>query len=465
MKIQKFDGTDTRIVLASMVVDSVVVSRVASRWRKLGLFDSRWANLVGGMCVEYYAKYKEPVGDRILGVFTQMCDENSLDSDVVTAIELFIQYLSDEFDRKSHHSDYVLDVADRLFNRISIERCLLKSKDLLDQGRVDDAYGLITQIGKVELGQSSYVEPGSDISAWDSAFDVERNRPLVTYPGDAGAFFGDAFTRGSLYSFMAPDKTGKSFYLLDFAYRAVRKRNRVAFFDTGDNNQDEVLQRLASRSSRLPSRAGDILLPTGWDDSGDAILKSFTCDAVDYIKGYREFSKVCFDPGALRVSCHPNSSLSVAGMVSILADWDRDGWRPDVVIIDYADILAPPIGVKDPQDQIDETWKQLRRLSQSRYCLVMTATQTNAAVYGRESSLIGRRNFSGRKTKLATVNGMIGINMSDDEKKKGMARLNWLVRRKGMYTESAYVQVAGCLAIGNPIITSRTPVLNANTGT
>ena len=154
----------------------------------------------------------------------------------------------------------------------------------------------------------------------------------------------------------------------------------------------------------------------------------------------------------LRLSCHPNSSLTVGGIRAILQNWERTGWVPDVIVIDYADILAPPHGIADTRDQINSTWKQLRALSQSTHSLVVTATQADAASYN--TNTIGRANFSEDKRKLAHVTGLVGLNANSDEKECGILRLNWIVLRESAFTETQCVHVAGCLEIGNPAVKS-----------
>ena len=153
-----------------------------------------------------------------------------------------------------------------------------------------------------------------------------------------------------------------------------------------------------------------------------------------------------------RLSVHPNSSINVHGIRSILQQWDREGFTADVVIIDYADILAPPSGVADTRDQINATWKALRSLSQARHCLVITATQTDAASY--DVATISRKNFSEDKRKRAHVTGTFGLNQTATEKELGITRLNWIVLREGRFSESKCVYVAGSLDIANPAIIS-----------
>jgi len=123
----------------------------------------------------------------------------------------------------------------------------------------------------------------------------------------------------------------------------------------------------------------------------------------------------------------------------------------DVVVIDYADILLMESG-DDNRNKINECWKQLRRLSQTWHCLVITATQSDAASY--TAGTMGRQHFSEDKRKLAHVTGMIGLNQTEDEKEEAIMRLNWIARRESHYVERKCIYVVGCLPIANPAIKS-----------
>jgi hypothetical protein len=123
-----------------------------------------------------------------------------------------------------------------------------------------------------------------------------------------------------------------------------------------------------------------------------------------------------------------------------------------VIVIDYADILANPPGFNESRDATNATWKHLRRLSQERHCLVVTATQADAASYRAET--IDASNFSEDKRKLSHVTGMVGINSTPEEKENSMQRLNWVVLRESEFNVTRCVHVASCIDIGNPAVKS-----------
>lgn len=459
MVTTKYEASDIRKILTGMIIDRTVIARISSQWDTVGLFAQPWANTVGGMAVRHFRKFGMPPARLMPSIFEDWAKSTVLPETEVTTVEQFLRGISDE--RHEDSSEYILDLAGRHFNKVVLETTVDAVKEDLRTYSIDEAQIRIDKMRKINLGVGSYTEPGRDVDSWTTAFDNDHCRPLVEYRGELQNFIGDAFQRSRLFAFMAPDKTGKTTWLVDLVYRAVRQKNRVAFFDTGDGTKEQFYQRLASRASQLPLRAGIYRNPepsegggTSWDD--ELKYSEMEMPAVDGITGYQAYRNVVQNENALRASFHSSGTLTVAEIDGMLADWDRStDFRPDVLVIDYADILAPPAGQKDPLEQIDETWKSLHRIAQQRHCLVLTATQASALAYGKEDGTLSKKHFSGRKTKLAHVDGMLGINVTSAEKDAGMARLNWIVRRAAGYNEKHFCRVAGNMAIGNPAILSK----------
>jgi hypothetical protein len=126
---------------------------------------------------------------------------------------------------------------------------------------------------------------------------------------------------------------------------------------------------------------------------------------------------------------------------------------PDVIVIDYADLLAPMPGyAHDSQDQIDMAWKTMRSISQQLHCCVVTATQSSAASYYADT--LDKTHFSRDKRKFAHVTAMFGLNQTKDEKRLGVMRFNWLQFREAEFDEDKCVHVAGCLGLANPCMFS-----------
>jgi hypothetical protein len=302
----------------------------------------------------------------------------------------------------------------------------------------------------------------NDEQAIKEAFESKKE-PLVKYPGALGKFFKDALERDALVAFMAPEKRGKSFWLLDVAYRAVLQNRKVAYFEAGDNSQHQVTRRLMTRVSKKPMKRSLVNYPVTLDRDEDDKIATVGTKRKRFSKGLNKAeawkackklkkSKLNTKESLFKLSCHANSTLSVRMIRNILSNWGREGWTPDVIVIDYADILNMDSSVFEGRDRINETWKQLRSLSQTYHCLVMTATQADAASY--KANVIDRSHFSEDKRKLAHVTGVVGINASLEEKEQDLMRLNWVVLRESSFSERDCVHVATCLALSNPSVLS-----------
>lgn len=462
MQVTEYSGNRLRLILVGMITNSKVCSRISELITKKGgpRFQPDWAQLIATWCRDYNAKYDMPPGQNIQNIYESWASSSQASSEVLDQVEDLLDYLSDEYANTAQNNpDYILDEASEYFNQQQIKGLLERTEENVTKGQTEDAYAQLQATTRIELGHTTVIKPFDEVEPWLEIFHDEHQRPLYEYPGALGVLTHNSFTRSSLFAFMGVDKAGKSFYLMDAAFRALKNRHRVAYFEVGDLGQAETLTRLGQRVLRLPEFPQYVNWPIGWEsDRPDVpILERRFKPGVslgDMFKRMRRYSRGRKDQ--LRISCHYNSSITVQGIEGYLSDWAKsDCWFPDMLVIDYADILEPPAGFNEPKDQIDEVWKQLRRLSQKYNCLVLSATQTGAQAYRKKGSSLGRADFGGRKTKLATVNGMLGLNISPEDKENGVTRINWIVRRKGGGSETSQVVVAGCLAAGTPIIASR----------
>lgn len=464
MKITKRDGSQERMILIGMITDKTVLGSIATRWER-GLFSAKWCDLVARWCVNYFNQYTEAPGKSIEGLFESWAAKGR-DEATIRLVEKFLNTLSDEYEsdqRKS--SQYIIDLAGDHFNRVKLKTLSRKIQGDADAGDIEDALAELNNFNRVDMGVGSGIDVFRDKEAMQRAFE-NANKILIEYPGDLGLFFQNIFEREGFVAFQAHEKKGKSFVLGDVAWNAALQRKKVAYFEAGDNSQRQVMRRLMVRAARHPfrSRVGwpcEVLVPIGISRDADAEvaevdhkIKTFK-SPLTWSKGFRACEKILkyrirSNKTMLRLDCHSNSTLSVQKIRSILESWEREEWIPDVIVIDYADILAPPRGVADTRDQINATWKQLRALSQDYHALVVTATQADADSYRVYTQT--KRNFSEDKRKHSHVTAMIGINQTIEEKQKGIFRLNFLDLRDGEYSESHCIHVAGSLAIANPFM-------------
>ena len=453
MRVENRDGKRVQKLLIGLITSKEVVGAVASRWESPGLFEASWANLIAHWAIRYYQKFQKPIGQEIETKFYEWCESRKTNKETIQAIENLLANLDREFRKQEPtNAPYLIDLAGEIFTATLTRRAIEQAELLLGEGKAVEATEALQQLRAVPLGQGRWTSPCVDYGCWEGLFEHEEPRDLFRYRGALRTLTRGSFGRGHFVAWMGKDKVGKSFVLQDAALRAIKARCKVAYFEVGDLSEEEVKIRLAENACKLPQHISSLYLPKIITD------KETVFETVNYNQvlssqvAFRTIRKLARGMERLRLSCHPAQTLDVEGLDNILQEWERDGWVADVVVIDYADILAPPRFVKDSLEQIDKIWVGLRRLSQQRHCLVLTATQANAGSYNSHQ-LLSRRNFSGRKTKLAHVTAMLGLNDFPFEHEQ-VIRWNWIVRRHGRPFAGSAVRVAGCLGLSSPVMRS-----------
>jgi len=351
-----------------------------------------------------------------------------------------------------------------------------------------------------------------------NAFDYSYTN-VIRYPRALGVLWNSQLVKGGFVALLAPEKRGKTFMLMDMAIRAVRQGKRVAFFQAGDMTESQMIMRIAIHLSKKnnnekytgkmlepvrdcvlnlngqcnkPEREGMIDVFPGktveqmkkeitladileaikeepkyrpchncsdYDNKrlGSVWMKQVTTGVLtmqEGIKHWRSFFRKY--KHKFKLSTHPNGTLAVKDIRALLDIWERrDDFLPDLVIIDYADLLEPDIPSKEFRQQQNTIWKALRGLSQDKNePLVVTATQADAASY--DAQFLRMKNFSEDKRKYAHVTAMYGLNQDPHgrEKKLGILRINEIVIREGSFDNTSQVYVLQNLSRGLPVITS-----------
>lgn len=464
MKVKKYDGSPEREIVTAMITHSSVLGRIADKWEKGGMFESDWSNIVGELCVTHYRSYGKAPGKAIQSLWEDHVEQVS-DEPTIDLLNRFLSQLSADYSRskKDVNPEYVLDRAFAYLNKVRIRRLAENLLSNAEANNIDKALKKLNSFAHLELSSGGKVDIFDD-SLVDSTF-ASKAEQLIEFEGAFGNFVNDMMRREEFIAIMAPEKTGKTWWMMEFAMAALQQGRRVAFFEVGDMSTEQLMLRLYQRFTNHPEKPQLVKFPTFMEPSDEnkrqyitqfeekEYTEPLTMEAVKKRMAKLRKKMEEHGPDRFRLSVHPNSSITVSGLDQILTTWKREsGWQPDVVVIDYADILAPPNGIQETRDQINSTWKHLRRLNQKWHCLLITATQTDAASYS--THVLTRKNFSEDKRKFAHVTGMLGLNVNEEDKENQITRINWVLLRSRRFSETKVVHVAGCLDVGRPLILS-----------
>lgn len=158
---------------------------------------------------------------------------------------------------------------------------------------------------------------------------------------------------------------------------------------------------------------------------------------------------------SFKLATYANGTLTVREILAVLDIWERqDNFLPELIVIDYADLLVPDIK-QEFRHQQNEIWRGLRAISQMKnQPLVVTATQADADSYTKNK--LSMKNFSEDKRKFAHVTAMYGLNQDPGgrEKKLKLMRINEIVVREDGFDMNNQVFVLQNLSRGIPVLGS-----------
>lgn len=460
MIVTRRDDERARRILTAMIVNRSVLARVAAQWKEKGLFASSWSNALGGMCVRFFRQFDAAPEDNIIGLIRDWAEKHEDDKTGLQAMEEIVEGLANDFRAagRTINVEHLIDVAQKFFTQVKLRSLGEGIVNSLNSGKLEEADQLQKEYERVSIVGACAVSP-SDPEFFRAALE-EKADPLIIPPMDFKEFFEDALERDGFVSFAGVEKRGKTFWLMTVLWWCVINRRRVYFFGAGDMTQNQVARRLAVRIARrtIKERRG-VRIPCGvrqvdgrgivdeWEHK-DFLGELYEGEVLEkFWKVLHRRAKLVKDP--IKIRCYPNATLSADGIRSALdEEEDFNDFVADVVIIDYADLLVPPKSRKDFRHEVDDLWKQLRRISEERHVLLVTATQANAKAYKIDP--MTKECISEDKRKLGHITAIYGLNQKKEEKEMGVMRLNTIDAREGTHSVDDCIAAAGSLWLADP---------------
>lgn len=461
MEHDRIDSKVEQQLVTAMIVSKEFLAQAVSVL-EIKYIRSEPLQIIARWCVKYFNKYNDAPKHHIENKYHHWAENTNAKEEIKEAVHDLLELFSEEYEsERPVNVSYLLDVLGEYLTFQKLEHTKDDLEDALLNKNKADAEKIIFEYSSVNVGAGVGINPFRNKNAWDRAY-ANHEKPLFTFKNkDAKKFFNRAFSRDALIAILGPEKRGKTFWCVEFAVRALMSRCTVALFEVGDMSESQILRRLGCRFSGRPMyryQTGHVELPRLLRHDGhqmEVVRVGVHCPKIatsaaskTAIRRFMRKYGLSTKHDHFMISVHPNSSINVTGISAILDQWETEKqFIPDVVIIDYPDILDDEPGTKgyNARDKINMQWKALRRLSQERHCLVIAPTQADAKSYGAD--VLSMANFSEDKRKFAHVTGMLGLNQTPDEKDEGLMRLNWIVLREDDFVSSRCLHVAQCLPL------------------
>lgn len=415
-----------------------------------------FAQTVARWCLDYFRQYKLAPGKHIEDIFKDQ-KNNIQDPDEADMIETFLSDISNEYVKgETFNAKYILDKTENHFRELSLKNLTNEIKKALIGGRVEEAEALVKGYARVTRMQTKGVNPVTDTKVIASALDDNSGDRLFSLPGVLGDTIG-VFERGWLFAFVGASGTGKSWWLMLTALRALFAGLNVVFISM-EMSERQMTRRIQHWINGQPTRrwAGELKIPF-FDRRGGVNYKEVTRKELTIkqaIQKSQALKRSALVRGnSFKLVTYPSRSATMSDIEAYLYNLEHyENFIPDVIVTDYADKVKPNDSRQQRRHQLAEIWEAHKALAQKRNCLAVTASQSNTARTGKE---IKQGDWAEAIAKLELSDAGMAINMSPEDKKKGIMKAMVMKQRDDYFDLTQQITVLHQLKIGRPYLDSR----------
>lgn len=383
---------------------------------------------IAAAAIDYRNRHGQPPGEHTLDLFESAKEIND---ELAAAFDKV--FVSVEATASELNPDFILERAGKFvrFQRLKagIAGSLRELSHETEEGLRAAEATLTKALRAGEPAMDFGVEFADDLDA-STAF---LNAPSEAFPTGIKEF--DRFQlgprRGTLHMLLAPFGRGKSWWLIQLAHEA-RKHGKGVLYVTLEMSPDDVCQRMVQRALGVPKRKLKEVRWTQFVQTKDpadrglrtkeiVVKKKWSLESDNAERNVRRRLRLLQGQGRTVICGFPTSSLSVEGLdnhLTIMAE--RMKFIPDLILVDYADLMKPPPDLKGYEGSI-EIGKGLRRIAQTWKVGMASVSQVTSE--GLKAKRVDVEHQANARGNFGTYDTAITYSQSDAERSRGLARL------------------------------------------
>jgi replicative DNA helicase len=342
--------------------------------------------------IEYSKVYKSSPTLEVLKFKIQDIEHDVLKQEVVQHLKDAWRYV--ESDDLTFIEEKVLDFC----KNQQIKKAIINSVELLQQGKYEQIKYLVDNALKAGADKNighDYVENVEDRYTQAVRFVKETPWDIINELTDGG------LGKGELGVFVAPAGIGKSWGLINIGAHALKKGMTVIHY-TLELNEAYVGLRYDSVVTGIANQN----LKHHLEDVKQAVAKL---------------------PGNLIIRYYPTKSCSVTGLRGHIEKCILQGKRPDVIIVDYADLLKG--NGTEKRIELETIYEDLRGLAGEYDVPVWTASQANRSAL--EEDVIDASKIAESYGKVMVADFVLSLSRKLEDKLAGTGRWHVIKNRFG----------------------------------
>lgn len=306
-----------------------------------------------------------------------------------------------EYDLKDR--EFVMEIALDFFRKQALKKSLMKAADEFDNGNYGEIANLINEAMKKCEPKSKGHDYFKDIEVRM----IQRVRKPIPCLRGLDSQIGGGLSGGELGIVLSPTGGGKSMMLVKFCSTAVQHGKKVVYYSLE-------------------------LAETVIGNRFDACLNNIRMNEVyqfkDLIK--EEIKRLEDKGGMLKIKEYPTGTATVNTIKNHLSSLNREsGFIPDLIIVDYADIMKPLINYTEKRHSLTSIYEGLRALSMELSVPIWTASQTSRMSINKNEFDLSTISESLGKAQTADI--IIGVARTDTDKIAKKAKLMIMKNRNG----------------------------------
>lgn len=389
------------------------------------LFSSSLVERILTLCQSYYDQHREAPQEHFQDEFARL-----LRSVPEEDHKLFVDYADRVQKMRPPNRKYVMSRVNNFIRSRALEDTAIEVARLTERGEYDQAESRMYEALHAGLRLENI---GLDFLR--DKFPMKRrlsySEPLVgTGWKTLDRQIDGGLHRGRFLVILGKYKGKKTWALCNIGQRAVLK-GLVVVHLTHEMSEGEIEQRYDQMFGSLVCSRGaeEVNIPYYDDEAHEIKMNRIKCSSVfdraavlEARRNVRRFG------GRLLIKKYPMGTCSMQEVDRYLNYLECfEGIIPDVLLNDYADIMAPVDPRKQLRDQINETYIWHKRIADERNILVVTASQATRQAIEKERFSI--KDFAEDIRKIGNCDLAIGVCQSPTQAEQGICRAVLLASR------------------------------------
>ena len=392
--LSKYGSNFQTQVLAAFLTDNKFLDSLSDITSE-GHFESDVDKWIMGEITDYHKLYKRPPNLDVFKVKVSQIVDPTMATNVVNQLKVIFK----ETDKVN--LDFIKDEFKSFCINQNLKNVILKSVDLLKAGSYDKIKTLVDEAMKagvnLDLGHD-YVED------FDKRATEELRNAIATDWDPINDLMGGGLGPGELGVVVAPSGVGKTWALVHIGAAAVKAGLQVVHYSM-ELSEYYVGARYDTVFSNIPSQ--------------DLKEKS------DNVKEYVDRLK-----GNLLIKYFPPKGVSANKIRNHIEKMEGAGNKPDLIILDYADLLlSDRVGGDSTYQEQGGVYIELRGMGGELEIPIWTASQTNRSAM--ESDVIEADKIADSYAKVMNADFIMSWSRKAKDKLNNTARVHVMKNRFG----------------------------------